>query len=254
MRRTIALAACIVLSAVCSANNLLQQPQQVAIQPSSAGPATETRSFALQSGGQLKVSNENGGIKVTAWDKDEVELTASFKPSSGGEHVRINVESKSGSLELVAKYPKSRLFQNSGGSCNMELKVPRSLECDIKSVNGGVAIDSVGGAIKTSTVNGSVAIENVSGRIAASTVNGSIKGVIQKVEKSLDLSTVNGGIAVTLVNPDGSLKASTVNGGVKLKTPGASNIEISKNKVSVTFGDGNASMKLSTVNGSLQIM
>jgi hypothetical protein len=249
MRKLIILAACIAFPLMA---------QKATIQPSTAAPATETRTFSLQSGGRLKVSNVNGDIKVTAWDKNEVALTAIFRPSSRDEHVKIEVDSTSDSLELISKYPKNKYFGWFGAlrqaSCNLELKVPRSINGNFETVNGGVSLSSVAGKNRAETVNGGITFENLSGRVHAETVNGSIKGSIQNLDGDTEMETVNGSISISVSNPSGALKASTVNGSIKIQTSGVSYFEREKKSVHARLGDGNGMMKLSTVNGGITVM
>jgi DUF4097 and DUF4098 domain-containing protein YvlB len=221
----------------------------VTIQPSASGPATETMTFALQSGGTLNITSVTGDIKVSAWDRDEAALTAKFKPTENNGHLRIEAESSIHSLTLTVKYPGSKNF---GGSCKMELKVPRRLMSNITTVTGGILFDSMVGSCKAATVNGGINFVECSGNFKASTVNGEVTGTIQ-VQDTLDMSTVNGNISVKLSNPDGTLVASKENGSVKLETPGARDITINKNKTSATFGNSRAKMNFSAVNGSIVI-
>jgi beta-lactamase regulating signal transducer with metallopeptidase domain len=251
---------------------------------------TETRSFALLDGGQLKITNVNGGIIISAWDKNEVVLKAEFKSNDYGEHVRLEANSKSDFLELIVKPPEGK-SNMAGASCEMELKVPRRIAGNIKSINGDIILNSVTGTYEADTRNGSVVLENasgnfnasttngdiilnsvagtyeaitrngnvvlenVSGNINTSTTNGSISGSIRNTKDSLEIATRNGSIKVKLLNPNGSLRASTIKdrGSVILQTPGAKILEISENNVSATFGSGNATMKLSSANGSVTV-
>ncbi|MDR2561409.1 MAG: DUF4097 family beta strand repeat-containing protein [Holophagales bacterium] len=237
--------------------------QTSTIQPSGPSPAKETKTFLLQSDGNLKISNVTGAIKVTTWDKDEVALTATFKQGSDDEYPKIEVDSQKNSLVLVVKFPKAKGFfaklfaggydSKATGACEMELTVPRRINSEISTVNGSIALNKIDGSHEVSTVNGSVTFDIASGKIEVSTVNGSIKGTIQKNVGNVEASTVNGGINLTLADPNGTLSASTVNGSVKLNTPGAKNISATKHSVSAKFGDGNAKIDLDTVNGSIVI-
>ena len=101
--RSLAIFATLVVSAA-----IPMMAQTTTIQPPTSADVTEKRTFALQSGGSLKVSTINGGVKLTAWDRNEVALTAEFKANSDGDHTRLEVDSKNNSLELVVKHPKNR--------------------------------------------------------------------------------------------------------------------------------------------------
>jgi DUF4097 and DUF4098 domain-containing protein YvlB len=246
MRLFAAIAASIAIAIPMMAQTMTIQPP-----PSATAPATEARTFALQSGGKLKVSNVNGDIAISAWDKNEVALTAKFKSTGNGEYPRIEADSNSSSLELIVKYPKEK--ENQGGSCEMELKVPRRIVGNISTVNGKVALSNLQGEQKIATVNGNIAMENIGGSLKASTVNGGIQGELQKLEGDLKISTVNGSIKVKLIDPDGKFKASTVNGSVKLQNHSAKDLEINKGSTKATFGSGRNNLTFSTVNGSITV-
>lgn len=230
--------------------------QTAVIQPETPNSATETRTFALQSGGSLKISNVDGDISISAWDKNEVAFTAKFVPSSSKEHMRVEIQSAQNSLVINAKQPESDKRRPLGGkqaSCQMELKVPRKLIGLFKTVDGSIILDSISGDNRAETVDGAISFKNIQGIFAASSVDGNIKGSHSGPEDGMELSTVDGNIEVKLQNPRGSLEASCVDGSVKLNAPGASNLQTSKRKVSATFGQGGQAIKLRTVDGSIVI-
>ena len=253
--------------------------QTTTIQPSGSAPATETRTFALQSGGRLKISNISGNVSVSAWDKDEAALTANFKPNSNGEHRLIDVESDKYLLELIVKNQESKLKLSKQerkklprvveiGSCDIELKVPRHILSNINIVNGKVTLNAITGKSITNVVNGNIVFENINGDINGSVVNGHITGSIHNIDVDLNLSTVNGDIKVELLNPNGHLRASTIVGSVKIPS-GVKNVtkdekdidslvissgvqHLTEKNVAAKF-DGNAYMKFRSVRGSITI-
>ena len=83
------------------------------IQPAKAERTTETRTLPLASGSTLKVKNVNGFVRVEAWDRDEVQFTGEFKPSSKDEQVKVVVEAGQGIpgdgevVEGIASVPTS---------------------------------------------------------------------------------------------------------------------------------------------------
>ncbi|MDR1841834.1 MAG: hypothetical protein LBQ86_07920 [Holophagales bacterium] len=203
--------------------------QTITIQPPPLPPlksAAETKTFALRSGGQLKISNMFGSVKVSAWDKDEVVLKAAFKPNIHDEYPRIEAESDSDLLELTVKYPpteekeadarKIKIYSSDAGACDMELKAPRRIVCNIETISGAITLCEITGKNTTSAINGEIVFEKINGNIKASVVNGTISGSIQDIEDNLNLSTVDGKINVKLLKPNGNLRASSVIGRVKI--------------------------------------
>jgi DUF4097 and DUF4098 domain-containing protein YvlB len=232
--------------------------QTETIHPTTTSPVTETRTFALQSGGSLKIDILNGAIKVSAWDKDQVAMTANFRPSSDDEHAMLEIDSKSSSLELVVKrrenfFARARMGERKEAYCDIELKVPRRLASNVSTVNGKIELDSIFGETKVKSVNGAIRLKDIGGDIVARTVNGDLNGAVRNIENDLDISTVNGDVDVKLIKPDATFIASTVNGAIKVATPGAQGLEIKKRSARAAFGNGSAKIKFRTVNGDISV-
>lgn len=129
--------------------------QSQVIQPAKAERTTETRTLPLASGSTLKVKNVNGFVRVEAWDRDEVQFTGEFKPSSKDEQVKVVVEAGHGNLEIRGEYPKHKGWGSyQGPQCQMTLKVPRRIAPTIETVNGEVTLSGTQGRAALSTVNG----------------------------------------------------------------------------------------------------
>jgi len=251
--------------------SLAAQPQ--VIQPAKAEKTTETRTLPLTSGSSLKVKNVNGFIRVEAWDREEVQFTGEFKPSSKDEQVKVVIEAGKGSLEIRGEYPKHTGWGNySGPQCQMTLKVPRRVAPTLETVNGEVAVTGTQGTASVSTVNGGIRATDLSEMLKANTVNGSIS--LDKVRGGLELQTVNGaikgsgldgqgrGIKAETVNGSihlqvagikGRLKATTVNGGISFNAKGAEQVEVKKHRVTATFPGSDQGIDLDTVNGAISL-
>jgi DUF4097 and DUF4098 domain-containing protein YvlB len=247
--------------------------QTQVIQPAKAEKTTETRTLPLASGSNLKVKNINGFIRVEAWDREEVQFTGEFKPSSRDEQVKVVVEAAKGSLEIRGEYPKHTGWGSyTGPQCQMTLKVPRRVASTLETVNGEVTIagtqgratiTTVNGGIRASglveqlkadTVNGSITLDQVRGGLALQTVNGSIKGTgLDGQGQGVKAETVNGSIHLQLAGMKGRLRANTVNGGISFNAKGAEQVEVKKHRVTALFPGGDQGIDLDTVNGAITL-
>ncbi|GLH72884.1 hypothetical protein GETHLI_13860 [Geothrix limicola] len=247
--------------------------QSQVIQPTKAEKTTETRTLPLASGSNLKVKNVNGFIRVEAWDREEVQFTGEFKPSSKDEQVKVVVEAAKGSLEIRGEYPKhSGWGPYSGPQCQMTLKVPRRVSSTLETVNGEVVLNgtqgqanvsTVNGAIRASgledhlkaeTVNGGIQIEQVKGGLSLQTVNGAIKGTgLDGQGKGIKAETVNGSIHLQMAGMKGRLRANTVNGGITFNAKGAEQVEVKKHRVTAVFPGSDQGIDIDTVNGGITL-
>lgn len=247
--------------------------QSLVIQPAKAETTTETRTLPLVSGATLKVSNVNGYIRMEAWDREEVQFTGEFKPSSKDEQVKVEVESKPGAMSIRGIYPKHTGWGSyQGPQCRMTLKVPRKVlptletvngevtlsgtqgSASIGTVNGGIRVTDLKDALKAETVNGAIHLERVTGSLTLQTVNGAIKGSgLDGQGQGVKAETVNGSIHLQLEGMKGRLKASTVNGGISFNAKGAEQVEVKKHRVSAVFPGSDQAIDLGTVNGAITL-
>jgi len=251
-------------------------PQKIIIRPSGSAPATETESFALQSGNKLRVSNPNGDIKISVWDKDEVALTANFKPGNDGKQVLIEAKNNEKSLKLTVKHPRKKIWrltrrETRRASCEIELMVPRQIVSNISSdnglivlnatdgqnkvetKNGAIVLNTITGKNKLKTTNGNISLNSINGSVDIFTPNGSISGSVQNAE-ILKVFTHTGNIRVKLLDLNCTIVASAAPGEVTLQPSGTKNFEYEKGKtIRATFGNGSASINLRTLAGSIVI-
>jgi len=247
--------------------------QTQVIQPAKAEKTTETRTLPLASGSTLKVKNVNGFIRVEAWDREEVQFTGEFKPSSKDEQVKVVLESSKGSLEIRGEYPKHTGWGTySGPQCQMTLKVPRRVASTLETVNGEVAISATQGkanvstvngsirasgledSLKAETVNGSIQVDQSRGSLSLQTVNGAIKGSgLDGQGRGIKAETVNGSIHLQLGGLKGRLKANTVNGGISFNAKGAEQVEVKKHQVTAVFPGSEQAIEIDTVNGAISL-
>jgi DUF4097 and DUF4098 domain-containing protein YvlB len=217
------------------------------------------QTYPLTANGRVAVHNVNGAIQVSAWDRNEVKVDAlkRGRTQQDLDDAKIVVDASAGSVDIRTKYPEQGT-KREAATIDYTITVPRGASLDsIESVNGGIQIDGVAGAIKASSVNGHVELQRATGDVNASTVNGRVQaGFDRLAAQHVSLSAVNGTVSLALPQDAGvRLKASTVHGKISSDfdlpvrqigfNPGSS--------LESTIGNGAAEVKLSTVNGSIEL-
>lgn len=182
---------------------------------------------------RISVSNVKGSVTVTAWDRNQVQVTGRL-----GEGAKpLVIEGSNDNLEIrVESQGRSGWFnwnsENSMGSSTLDIRVPKGATMDVDVVSAPLSIDGIeGGKIKANTVSGkarinarspSVDVDSVSGsielagsadRVSLQTVSGDI--LAPNVGSEAQLQTVSGRIRVS-GGPWRKLNLSTVSGDVQL--------------------------------------
>jgi DUF4097 and DUF4098 domain-containing protein YvlB len=214
------------------------------------------KTYPLTATGRVSVSNVNGPVRITAWDRNEVKVDAvkRGRTERALEDARIIVDARADSVEIRTQYPE---HSRDAASVEYTLSVPRHAALEgIGTVNGPVEIDGVIGGIRASSVNGNVAVRHGEGDADLHTTNGRVEADFARLGGAVSAKTVNGGIVLTLPrDASARLTAKTVHGGIH------SDFALPVRRVGfgpggdivTVIGDGGADVRLSTVNGAIDL-
>lgn len=214
--------------------------------------------YALTSDGLLSLSNVNGDVHITSWDRDEVKVDAIKSADSEAKlaDIQIRIDAEPDSIRIKTEYPQ-HLFHNNPGRVDYTLTVPKRARLKaISLVNGALDIQGVAGDVEASAVNGRINTLNLAGNLKLNSVNGRINASFDRpdVNRSISINSVNGQMQVDLpadVNAD--LHASTVNGGISDDFGLPDEHHFVGHNVSGKLGSGGGRIELSSVNGRIEI-
>ena len=216
------------------------------------------KTVALDANGNFSLKNINGGVTISAWDRNEVQIDAVKTASSEQKlhEARIEVAGSGHSVDVHTKYPDHT--NNNPAKVKFKIQLPRGARLfAVETVNGGIHVDGLQGRIKATTVNGSVEVWNAVNELELSSVNGAVKAGLSNAGKNrVKLSTVNGSVAVSLpASANARVKASTVHGDIHSDLP----LKVEKTQyapgasVDSNLGSGGETLELEAVNGSIYL-
>ena len=203
------------------------------------------KTYPLDADGRVSLHNTHGAVRISAWDRNEVEIDA-VKTASGKDildEAQIVIDAASGSISIRTRYPDPQTRRNPA-VVEYTLKVPRRARLSaIECVHGNVEISGVASDVKASTVHGSVTARNLTGQTRLSTTHGNLDASFDRIEgtPSISMSTVHGNIDLALPDSAGiEYSARTVHG--RITSDGGHT------------GSGGAHVKLNTVHGNIRIV
>lgn len=197
----------------------------------------------------LKLENDNGSIDIAAYDGNDVVVEPTLLLSAKREgklekikkEVRFDVNEKGHVMSVEVKRSKSQfsLFNLFRGddfyAVRLQVKVPRALAVDAKTLNGKVVAQDVRGDVTLESLNGDIQIAKIEGNAVLETANGSIRGT--DVSGSVHAETSNGSIhlqnvseAVEVETTLGSIDLTDVAAAVRAETS-AGSIVINSRKI-----------------------
>jgi hypothetical protein len=200
----------------------------------------------------------NGGVNVSGWDRSEVQIRAKVWADAGSEvraqeiekAVRIRVDGG----RISADGPDTGRRERWGVS--YELMVPRAMDLDLETRNGGVSVTDVSGDIRFQAMNGGVHLARVGGDVRGRTMNGGLTVELAGDHwegAGLDAQTTNGGVKMVVPeNYSAELVTGTVNGGLNIDFPVTVRGRIGR-QLRTTLGEGGAPIRVTTTNGGVRI-
>ena len=208
---------------------------------------------------RLSLSNLNGGVRITAWDKNTIEVKA-VKTTSGPrellDEVTVKMRMNDDHLRIEVEYDfdDDRSYHDGDlVEVEFEINVPRGIRVDaVELVNGNLDVSGVEGDVDASSVNGEVTGARLAGDVQLSAVNGdvSLTGIVGY--ESIRLSSVNGSVAIVLPREvNAKLTASTVHGEVHGDL--GHGVTHAGSSLDAVLGSGGARIDLGTVNGDIRI-
>ena len=201
----------------------------------------EEKVFQVSGTPELVLSTFDGSIEVRSWDKPEIQAT--FEKVAESAEVAKNLVVKaeqSGNritIEAVRPEPFSGITINSSRSVNLILSVPRKVNLQARSGDGGVRLEGLEGRIDVKSGDGGINGHDLAGDLYVRTGDGSV--TLDSVKGRLDLNTGDGGIQV-----DGALtrlSAHTGDGSVTVRAAQGSRTD---DDWDVTSGDGSVTVEL----------
>jgi hypothetical protein len=226
---------------------------------------TWTRSYTLSAGGLLEIVNTNGQITAEASDGALVEITADRSARAASDdaardllaRIDMREEVGEGRVRIETRAPSSRGM--GGHEVRYTVRVPAGVHVDLRTVNGGVRLTGLDGAVRARATNGGIVGRGLQAQVVEGRVtNGGVEVELLTLlgpEGRVELGSTNGGIRLDLpADSRATLSARAVNGGVQ-----ADNLaltitgEQTRRRVEGTLNGGGARVELSTTNGGVRV-
>lgn len=156
--------------------------------------------------GSVRVSNVAGKVRVTGWDRPEVEVKARLF----GDVERVDVFSDSGRTTIRVILPRSS-FRN--GEAELDIHVPEQSDVDVSAVSADVETQHLEGPQRLTTVSGEIRGE-FSKNFEGKTVSGDLRLKGKSEPGDVRISSVSGD--VYLDRAGGDVEVTSVSGDLLL--------------------------------------
>lgn len=211
-------------------------------------------------GGTISVDpGENGGVRVTGWDRDSVAVTAKIQTYAESDSdardlaQQIRIETSGGTIR--AEGPGYR--RHASWSVSFDVRLPHRSDLEAETVNGPISVADVTGRMELRAHNGPLHLDAVGGDVHARTVNGPLVVTLEGDHwdgTGLDSETQNGPVVLTLpAHYSAHLETGTVNGPMSLNIPVTVQGRIDFHRISTDIGSGGPPVRAVTTNGPVTV-
>jgi hypothetical protein len=222
------------------------------------------KSYQLDPGGRVEISNVNGKVEVLAGEGNTVEVFAKKTGSAGSpegakealERIQIAESSSASEVKIETKIERTGGWHNNGATVEYLVRVPKNIELKAVTVNGGVEVRGVEGRVVAETTNGGVRGRDIGGPVEASTTNGGVDIEVTRVtDAGLKLECTNGGIVLKLPSDaKASIAARITNGGIDTSNLAIQAVgEATKRRLNGDLNGGGPRISLEGTNGGIKI-
>lgn len=218
--------------------------------------ATITQTFSVGPGGSLRIDEVTGGITVTAWDRNQVEVREivrleDYSRSEAESYLKEHASSfgKSGNTVTVrGPHERNWGWRSNRVQRNYEARVPREFSVDARTAGGGIHVSGVTGAVDVRTSGGGINIDDITGNLTARTSGGGLN--LTNIDGAVDAQTSGGGINVERVT--GQLDVRTSGGGIDIQNVGR-DVEARTSGGGVSIEQVGGSVRARTAGGDMEM-
>jgi DUF4097 and DUF4098 domain-containing protein YvlB len=157
--------------------------------------------------GMVEISNTAGTVKVTGWDRAEVEVTGTL--GDGSERLDFTTTGTLTRVKVVLPN-KSWHVEDS----DLVVKVPAGSSLTVNTVSADIGVQGVNGSQRLQSVSANVATQAGAEDVEVKTVSGDLTVAGTGQKGLLTLTTVSGDATVTRVS--GEINGNTVSGDFRL--------------------------------------
>ena len=206
--------------------------------------------FKVDANARLTLDNENGGVEIASWEKNEVEVNAVKFASSDSLLKDVKIDASATPAMVSIRTLRQRTMHGNSGA-RYTIRVPKHMTLDrIHSTNGSITVESMMAPVILESTNGALHFTRVEGKMEGRTTNGSIElssckgearvdssnGRIEgDIEGAIDAKTSNGKIQLKISKATGPLRASTSNGGIDLTLDAGHELKATTSNSNITL-------------------
>jgi DUF4097 and DUF4098 domain-containing protein YvlB len=201
--------------------SLLAAAVVAAVAAPAAAQQTQTKRANVAPDATVEVSNVQGSVDITAWDKNEVELVAELESDKD----ELEFEASERHVHVEVDRPNGK-YGHDGESEDaiLTLRVPKGARLIVDTVSADITVTGVRGEQTLESVSGDVQTQAYDASVSAAGVSGDVVVTGNGGKAAVSTENVSGSSTVTGVR--GSYQGEVVSGEIRATIAAAQQIEL----------------------------
>lgn len=211
-----------------TSHSLLAAALCAAIAAPAAAEQNITKRATVEADATIEVSNVQGSVEVTAWDRNEVELVAVLE----SDRDELEFEATPRIVRIGINRPDGR-YGRDDSEARLQLRVPASAELAVDTVSANITVTGVRGEQDLESVSGTVGTQAFDAPVKAASVSGDVTVTGTGGKAEVKTENVSGSATVTGVR--GDYEGEVVSGTIDATIAAADEIEVNSVSGDITI-------------------
>ncbi|MCP4902287.1 MAG: DUF4097 domain-containing protein [bacterium] len=203
-------------------------------------------SYPASATGDVLISNISGSVKVTGWDRNEVEIAGTL----GDGTERLEVDRDDDRIRIVVRVPRR---SHNVEESHLTISVPRRSSLEVETVSARSGVSGVEGELDFTSVSGNVSISGRPSALSVSSVSGRVK--VEFAPEDSEISAVSGSIEV--FDCSGALEVASISGDIVVHSGELDSLDAATTSGSVhceAKPSGRGSFEFDTMSGNVVLV
>ena len=196
------------------------------------------KSFTVSNRASVRVDTNDGSVRVTTGDTQQVEFRVEYHGYVLNESLQIESNQQGDRVELTARIPNKWHFAiGTSRTLRIEVRMPKNADLQVGTGDGSIKANDLSGTIDLRSGDGSITVSSLKGAVRLHTGDGTIEG--SNLDGKCDASSGDGRIRLT--GRFDVLSARSGDGSVGVEALHGSKLD---STWSITSGDGSIDVAL----------
>ena len=157
------------------------------------------RTFPLDSRGHVTVDTYKGSVRVTTWDRNEVDVAVRIEEdgdvfAQSVKRADVRFDASASDIRITSNNQWSFFLDGAAPLYNYTIRMPRTASLRIKDYKSESEVTDLAAEFQIDTYKGSLRLRDFSGRLTANTYKGDLQADFTAVTAPVRIDTYKGSI------------------------------------------------------------